>query len=103
MSSTTGYGKSKLRSLALRVTAIAVAAFVVLWFLGRGRTLQADAPPAATLISPNGTTVAIGAGPSCHSVALSAATTSLFGNRRGRLSLRSNRSNTLLGQLGRSE
>ena len=48
------------RVLALRGAVVVSVAAGALALLQRGRTLQADAPPAATLISPNGGTVAIG-------------------------------------------
>ncbi len=48
------------RRLTLRLSLIGSFALGALVLLERGRPLEADAPPAATLVSPNGATVAIG-------------------------------------------
>ncbi len=53
-------GFSYGRRLALRAAALAGLAVCALFVLQREKPLRADAPPAATLVSPNGGTVAIG-------------------------------------------
>jgi alpha-tubulin suppressor-like RCC1 family protein len=48
------------RRFALRSALLAMVAVGALVLLQRGRTLEADAPPAATLVSPDGATLTIG-------------------------------------------
>jgi hypothetical protein len=48
------------RRLTLRSAALAGLVLCALFVLHRGKPLRADAPPAATLVSPNGGTVRIG-------------------------------------------
>ena len=52
--------RRRLRRLALRGAFVASFALGALVLLQRGRTLEADAPPAATLVSPDGATLSVG-------------------------------------------
>ncbi len=60
MSSRSDSGSTFSRRRATLRALLAVAAIAALWAVLPERILEADAPPAATLVSPNGGTVTIG-------------------------------------------